>query len=93
MSSKNRDRDGYALWYKRLEECGFRFPDVGGGQVEDAPWRESQAPPGSGLLALKAIGIQIGIVHRHTNTHRRSCQGTEICASLPGYFAVHRVAE
>lgn len=28
------DRDGYAIWYKRLEAGTFRFPEEGEGKVE-----------------------------------------------------------
>ena len=31
------DRDGFALWYKRLEKGTFRFPEARDGRVEVSP--------------------------------------------------------
>src|ERR1700683_5272064 len=31
------DRDGFALWYKRLEKGTFRFPEAKDGRVEVTP--------------------------------------------------------
>ncbi len=49
------DRDGYALWYKRLEAGVFRFPEAQGGRIEVS----------SSELALVLDGIDLASVKRH----------------------------
>ena len=49
------DKDGYALWYKRLEAGVFRFPEAEGGRVEVS----------SSDLALVLDGIDLASVKRH----------------------------
>lgn len=44
------DRDGFALWYKRLEEGTFRFPAVS--DVENVEWTPAE-------LALVLEGIDV----------------------------------
>lgn len=55
------DRDGYALWYKRLEQGVFRFPTHADDSVE---------VPGSDL-ALVLDGIDVRNVKRHKRYVRR----------------------
>ena len=49
------DKDGYALWYKRLEAGMFRFPEAEGGRIEVS----------SSDLALVLDGIDLASVKRH----------------------------
>ena len=49
------DKDGYALWYKRLEAGVFRFPEAEGGRIEVS----------SSDLALVLDGIDLASVKRH----------------------------
>ena len=42
------DRNGYALWYKRLERGRFAFPDAGGGESRTIP-------PGAFQLLLGGV--------------------------------------
>jgi transposase len=52
------DRDGYAMWYKRLEKCSFRFPT------------EPATPGGTGVevkaadLMMILDGVDLGSVRR-----------------------------
>jgi len=55
------DRDGYALWYKRLEAGVFRFP------VRDGDSLEVSATD----LALVLAGIDLGSVKRQKRYVRR----------------------
>lgn len=51
------DRDGYALWYKRLEEGTFRLP-----KIDDAQKRSIQLRPSE--LAMLLDGIDLRSVKR-----------------------------
>ena len=56
------DRDGYALWYKRLEQGAFRFPAGGADSLEvSADSLEVSAVD----LALVLEGIDVAGVKRH----------------------------
>jgi transposase len=50
------DRDGYVIWYKRLEEGTFRFPRIGEGQMS-LEIRPSE-------LAMLLEGIDLASVKR-----------------------------
>ena len=56
------DRDGYAIWYKRLEEGSFRFPAQGG----DGDGIEIPATD----LAMILEGIDLASVKRHKRYRR-----------------------
>lgn len=56
------DKDGYALWYKRLEAGVFRFPSAQGERIEVS----------SSELALVLDGIDMTSVKRHKRYVRRS---------------------
>jgi len=51
------DRDGYALWYKRLEQGVFRFPEIPEGPTTKAQIRPSE-------LAMLLEGIDLRSVRR-----------------------------
>lgn len=57
------DRDGYVIWYKRLEEGTFRFPPVEDGQ-RSVPVRPSE-------LAMLLEGIDLGSVKRRPRFERK----------------------
>jgi transposase len=54
------DRDGYAVWAKRLEEGTFRFPEDGEGGAVVTPTE----------LAMMLGGVEIHRVHRHKRYSR-----------------------
>ena len=54
------DRDGYALWYKRLEQGVFKFPRPAGGEGETAKSVELRASE----LAMLLDGIDLRSVKR-----------------------------
>jgi transposase len=56
------DRDGHALWYKRLEEGVFRFPSHDGAGLEVS----------AGDLALVLEGIDVAGVKRHKRFRRHA---------------------
>ena len=56
------DRDGHALWYKRLEEGAFRFPSHEGAGLEVS----------AGDLALVLEGIDVAGVKRHKRFRRHA---------------------
>jgi transposase len=62
------DKDGYALWYKRLEEGLFKLPRVQAG-VTSLPLRPSE-------LAMLLEGIDLSSVRRLKRYRRRDVQGS-----------------
>ncbi len=56
------DRDGYALWYKRLEKGTFRFPDPAPGPA-GSPGPAAVGVSASDLLMLLE-GVDLGSVKR-----------------------------
>jgi transposase len=58
------DRDGYALWYKRLEEGVFKLPRIDG----DAKSVELRASE----LAMMLDGIDLRSIKRVKRYHRRA---------------------
>jgi transposase len=61
------DRDGYAIWYKRLEQGVFRFPKHNGEGLEVS----------AGDLALVLEGINITGVKRQKRFRRRGVPRNE----------------
>lgn len=60
------DRDGYALWYKRLEEGTFRFPEASHAEVA---WTPAE-------LALVLEGIDVRGARRFKRFGRPMCNGS-----------------
>lgn len=60
------DRDGYALWYKRLERGGFRFPACEGASVEVK----------AADLAMVLEGIDLASVRRRPRYTRPPAEAT-----------------
>jgi transposase len=58
------DRDGYALWYKRLEEGTFRLPKIDDPEQRSVELRASE-------LAMLLDGIDLRSVRRSKRYHRR----------------------
>jgi transposase len=58
------DRDGYALWYKRLEEGTFRLPKIDDPEQRSVELRASE-------LAMLLDGIDLRSVRRVKRYHRR----------------------
>jgi transposase len=56
------DRDGFAIWYKRLEQGTFKFREDGGGGVEIEACR----------LLLILEGIDLSGLRKHKRYSRRS---------------------
>jgi transposase len=55
------DRDGFAIWYKRLEEGTFSFEEVGSGGVEIDAFR----------LSLLLGGVDLGRARKRRRYSRR----------------------
>jgi transposase len=49
------DRDGFALWYKRLEKGTFRFPEAKGGRVEVTPAEMAAVLEGIDLTSARRL--------------------------------------
>lgn len=63
------DRDGLAIWYKRLEKGSFQFPtDLASGADEQPPQCEMRAEEFAMLLG----GIDLASVRRHQRFERQS---------------------
>ena len=61
------DRDGYALWYKRLEAGTFRFPKASADAGEKVVLRASE-------LAMLLEGIDLRSIRRLPRYHREAAK-------------------